>query len=133
MAGITDWPWRYWAACNPQALALTVEAQSWSWQRLASHCAALAVVFSRQGVNLDDIVTLRGKNSAAMLFSYLALLQCSARVLPLNPQLPAVLLSTQLHSLGVAHFLSVAPPDADFPVSCNPLHYPDNVADETQS
>lgn len=75
MAGITDWPWRYWAARNPQALALTVEAQSWSWQRLASHCAALAADFSRQGVNPDDIVALPGKNSAAMLFSYLTLLQ----------------------------------------------------------
>lgn len=52
-------------------------------------------------------------------------------MLPLNPQLPTALLSTLLPSLGVSHFLSVAPPDADFPVSCNPLHYPDNVTDET--
>ncbi|MCW2478358.1 o-succinylbenzoate--CoA ligase [Candidatus Symbiopectobacterium sp. NZEC135] len=127
MAGITDWPWRYWAARKPQTFALTVEAQAWSWQRLASHCEALAADFSRQGVNPDDIVALRGKNSATMLFSYLALLQCGARVLPLNPQLPASLLSTLLPSLGVAHWLSVAPPDDDAPVFCNPLHYPDSV------
>ncbi|MGL9734241.1 MAG: AMP-binding protein [Symbiopectobacterium sp.] len=110
-----------------------VKAQSWNWQRLASHCAALAVYFSRQGVNPDDIVALRGKNSAAILFRYLALLQCGARVFPLNPQLLAVLLFTLLPLLGVVHFLSVAPPAADFPVSYNPLNYPDNVADETPS
>ncbi|MGL9720537.1 o-succinylbenzoate--CoA ligase [Symbiopectobacterium sp.] len=133
MAGITDWPWRYWAARNPQALALTVEAQAWSWQRLASHCTSLAADFSRQGVNPNDIVALRGKNSAAMLFSYLALLQCGARVLPLNPQLPASLLSTLLPSLGVAYFLSVAPPDVDAPASCHPLHYPDSAIAETPS
>ncbi|WP_291968573.1 o-succinylbenzoate--CoA ligase [Candidatus Symbiopectobacterium sp.] len=133
MAGIKDWPWRYWAERKPQALALTVEAQAWSWQRLASHCTALAADFSRQGVNPDDIVALRGKNSAAMLFSYLALLQCGARVLPLNPQLPASLLSTLLPSLGVAYFLSVSPPDVDVPVTCHPLYYPESFTAETHS
>ncbi|MCW2487575.1 o-succinylbenzoate--CoA ligase [Candidatus Symbiopectobacterium sp. NZEC127] len=133
MAGITDWPWRHWAARKPQAFALTVEAQAWSWQQLSSHCAALAAAFSRQGVNPDDIVALRGKNSAAMLFSYLALLQCGARVLPLNPQLPASLLSTLLPSLGVTHFLSVAPAEDEPLTPFNQLHYPNNVTAETPS
>lgn len=127
MAGITDWPWRYWAVRKPQALALTVEAQAWSWQRLASHCEVLAAGFSQQGVNPDDIVALRGKNSAAMLFSYLALLQCGARVLPLNPQLPASLLSTLLPSLGVVHFLSVTPAEDGASTPFNQLHYPVSV------
>lgn len=133
MAVITDWPWRYWAARKPQAFALTVDAQAWSWQRLACHCTALAAAFSQQGVKPDDIVALRGKNSGAMLFSYLALLQCGARVLPLNPQLPASLLSTLLPQLGVVHFLSAAPAEDESPASFHHLHYPAVAAGERSS
>ncbi len=127
MAGITDWPWRYWAERKPQALALTVDAEAWSWRQLACHCAALADVYSQQGVRAGDIVALRGKNSAAILFSYLSLLQCGARVLPLNPQLPASLLSTLLPQLGVLHFLSVAPTEDEPSTAFNQLHHPDSV------
>ncbi|MCS6038461.1 hypothetical protein LNP20_02655 [Klebsiella pneumoniae subsp. pneumoniae] len=50
-------------------------------------------------------VALRAYNQPETLLAWLALLQCGARVLPLNPQLPAVLLQELLPALTVQHQL----------------------------
>ncbi|MEH2919819.1 o-succinylbenzoate--CoA ligase [Samsonia erythrinae] len=105
MAILTDWPWQYWASQTPDALALVEDDTHWDWQGLARRVDALAAKFTRQGVTADETVALRGKNSGQMLCCYLALLQCGARVLPLNPQLPEALTATLLPALDVAHGL----------------------------
>lgn len=132
MAGLTDWPWRHWAQHRPTQSALTIDETAWSWRRLAQHCDALAADFTRQGVAPDDIVALRGKNSAAMLLSYLALLQCGARVLPLNPRLPDALIATLLPQIGVRHLLVLSdiddPPASLTLPALHRLTYPDPVA-----
>lgn len=129
MASLTDWPWRHWAQQSPESVALTVDDVDWRWCTLAQHCDALADDFTRQGVAPDDIVALRGKNSAPLLLSYLALLQCGARVLPLNPQLPDTLIATLLPQINVRHLLNLAAAD-DLPPSLQPpvlnaLAYPE--------
>lgn len=43
--------------------------------------------------------------SPMLCWAWLALLQCGARVLPLNPQLPAPQLAELLPSLGLRHAL----------------------------
>lgn len=129
MAGLTDWPWHHWARHNPESVALTVEDVDWCWSALAQHCDALADDFMRQGVTPDDIVALRGKNSATMLLSYLALLQCGARVLPLNPQLPETLIAALLPQINVRHLLNLSAvgelPDSLQPPVLNALTYPE--------
>ncbi|MBO8133679.1 o-succinylbenzoate--CoA ligase [Dickeya fangzhongdai] len=107
MASLTDWPWRSWAASQPMAPALMDDDGIWSWQQLASHLNQLATGFVRQGVRPGMGVALRGKNSTDMLFCYLALLQCGARLLPLNPQLPDTLLDALLPALNIEYGLSV--------------------------
>lgn len=111
MAILTDWPWRHWANQTPQPVslhepvALIDDETRWSWQALAQQVDRLTQHFTQQGVAADSTVALRGKNSAQMLFSYLALLQCGARVLPLNPQLPDALTEALLPALHVAYGL----------------------------
>ncbi|WP_379057729.1 o-succinylbenzoate--CoA ligase [Pectobacterium brasiliense] len=117
MAILTDWPWRHWANQTPQlvslnepvslneSVALIDDETRWSWQSLAQRVDHLAAHFTQQGVMADSTVALRGKNSVQMLFSYLALLQCGVRVLPLNPQLPDALTEALLPTLNVAYGL----------------------------
>ncbi|MFW5409568.1 o-succinylbenzoate--CoA ligase [Pectobacterium brasiliense] len=111
MAILTDWPWRHWANQTPQpvslneSVALIDDETRWSWQSLALRVDRLAAHFTQQGVMADSTVVLRGKNSVQMLFSYLALLQCGVRVLPLNPQLPDALTEALLPTLNVAYGL----------------------------
>lgn len=107
MASLTDWPWRSWAASQPMAPALIDDDGVWSWQQLSGHLNKLASNFVRQGVQPGMGVVLRGKNSTDMLFCYLALLQCGARLLPLNPQLPDTLLDALLPALNIEYGLSV--------------------------
>ncbi|MCG8707048.1 o-succinylbenzoate--CoA ligase [Brenneria sp. 4F2] len=105
MAILNDWPWHYWAGKAPQRTALIDDDVRWSWRQVASRINQLAACFERQGVTPGCGVALRGKNSATMLFCYLALLQCGARLLPLNPQLPESLTHSLLRSLDIAYGL----------------------------
>ncbi|MCL2897525.1 o-succinylbenzoate--CoA ligase [Brenneria tiliae] len=105
MAILSDWPWHYWAERAPQGAALVEDDVRWSWRQTAERINQLAADFERQGVTPGCGVALRGKNSGAMLWCYLALLQCGARLLPLNPQLPASLTDALWDSLGVTYGL----------------------------
>ncbi|WP_038900596.1 o-succinylbenzoate--CoA ligase [Dickeya dadantii] len=129
MASLTDWPWRSWAASQPMAPALMDDDGIWSWQQLANHLNQLATGFVRQGVRPGMGVALRGKNSTEMLFCYLALLQCGARLLPLNPQLPDTLLDALLPALNIEYGLSMdgyAWPQSIIPLSLS-ASSPDDV------
>jgi O-succinylbenzoic acid--CoA ligase len=61
--------------------------------------------FRAQGVNEGEGVLLRAYNQPSALLAWLALLQCGARVLPLNPQLPPSLLAALLPSLDLRYAL----------------------------
>jgi O-succinylbenzoic acid--CoA ligase len=133
MAILTDWPWRHWASQTPQSVslnepaALIADETRWSWQTLARQVDSLVHHFTQQGVTADSTVALRGKNSVQMLFSYLALLQCGARVLPLNPQLPDAVTEALLPSLNVAYGLCLNDnpwPNAVLPLSLTPISLP---------
>ncbi|QTF09421.1 o-succinylbenzoate--CoA ligase [Brenneria izadpanahii] len=108
MAMLNDWPWRYWARETPQGVALIEENTRWSWPQAAERINQLAAGFEQQGVKPGCGVALRGKNSGTMLFCYLALLQCGARLLPLNPQLPESLTLPLLRSLDVTYGLCLS-------------------------
>ncbi|AIA70172.1 O-succinylbenzoic acid--CoA ligase [Pectobacterium atrosepticum SCRI1043] len=128
MAILTDWPWRYWASQTPQPVplnepvALIDDETRWSWQMLAQRVDRLAEHFAQQGVTAESTVALRGKNSVPMLCSYLALLQCGARALPLNPQLPDTLTEVLLPALNVACGLCLN--DKPWPDSVRTLSLP---------
>ncbi|UVO09549.1 o-succinylbenzoate--CoA ligase [Pectobacterium polonicum] len=122
MAILTDWPWRHWASQIPQSVALIEDETCWSWQSLAQRVDHLAEHFTQQGVTVDSTVALRGKNSVQMLFSYLALLQCGVRVLPLNPQLPDALSEALLPALKVTYGLCLN--DKSWPKAVRSLSLP---------
>ena len=89
----SDWPWRHWRQQRGEAHALRLNERRLSWRELCAQIDALAGGFHAQGVRDGDGVLLRAYNQPDALLAWLALLQCGARVLPLNPQLPAPLLA----------------------------------------
>ncbi|WON75635.1 o-succinylbenzoate--CoA ligase [Serratia sp. UGAL515B_01] len=106
MAQLNDWPWRHWATQRPEATAVIFGRQQVSWWVLQRQVEALAAEFQHQGVLPGHGVALCGKNSYFLLLAYLALLQCGARLLPLNPKLPEALLATLLPDLDIAFAFS---------------------------
>lgn len=101
MVQLDNWPWHYWAKHRPQATAFIDRQYSYRWFELAQSVDRIAAAFSEQGVTENSGVALLGKNSGDLLFSYLAVLQLGARVLPLNPQLPSALLAELLPHLTI--------------------------------
>lgn len=99
------WPWQHWRAERRDAVALRTSHESVTWQQLCERVDALAAGFYQQGVREGAGVALCAKNSPQAVFAWLALLQCGARVLPLNPQLPAPLLAQLLPALSLEHAL----------------------------
>lgn len=81
-------PWRYWATYSPQSVALRTESATLSWQQLAHSVALRAAHLAECGVSEGCAVALVGRNSPALLLNYLAVIECGARVVPINPQLP---------------------------------------------
>ncbi len=92
----TDWPWRHWRAQNADKPALRLNGQPLSWGQLCQRIDALASGFAQQGVKEGDGVMLQAHNHPDTLLAWLALLQCGARLLPVNPQLPRPLLEVLL-------------------------------------
>ncbi|HEY4469392.1 MAG TPA: o-succinylbenzoate--CoA ligase [Klebsiella sp.] len=115
----SDWPWRHWRQLRGKAQALRLNEQHLSWQELCAKIDTLAAGFHAQGIRDGDSVLLRAYNQPTALLAWLALLQCGARVLPLNPQLPAPLLAQLLPSLDLRHALVLN--GGDLPVKLNPL------------
>lgn len=103
-----DWPWRHWREQRPDAVAIRSGDEILSWQALCERVDALASGFAAQGVQCGDGVMLRACNHPLTLLSWLALLQCGARILPVNPQLPDTLLRELLPSMTLRHALDLA-------------------------
>lgn len=105
-----DFPWQHWAKIRGAEPALTLGDESLSWRELCQQVDTLADGFYQQGVREGQGVVLRSKNSPEMLLAFLALWQCGARVLPLNPQLPESLLEQLLPDLTISHGLAFGSP-----------------------
>ncbi|MBS1206528.1 MAG: 2-succinylbenzoate-CoA ligase [Proteobacteria bacterium] len=103
----TDWPWRHWRQVRGDQIAVRLEQQALNWRELCARIDALASGFACQGVNAGDGVMLRARNHPHTLLAWLALLQCGARVLPVNPQLPSVLLDALLPQLTLRFALDL--------------------------
>ncbi|BCU49419.1 2-succinylbenzoate--CoA ligase [Citrobacter amalonaticus] len=78
-----------------------------SWRTLCTRIDALASGFAAQGVTEGCGVMLRAWNHPQTLLAWLALLQCGARILPVNPQLPHALLATLLPDLTLQFALDL--------------------------
>lgn len=102
-----DWPWRHWRTLQGEQAAIRLEQQSLSWHELCARIDRLASGLARQGVQSGDGVMLRARNQPETLLAWLALLQCGARVLPLNPQLPATQLEALLGQLTLRFALDL--------------------------
>ncbi len=100
-----DYPWRHWRTLRPRAQALRLGDEILDWQQLCQRIDALAAGFAAQNVQPDDGVLLRAYNNPQTLLAWLALLQCGARVLPVNPQLPRELVAALLPQFSLRHAL----------------------------
>lgn len=103
----SDWPWRYWRQVQGEAPALRLNDEVLSWCTLCTRIDALASGFAAQGVTEGCGVMLRAWNHPQTLLAWLALLQCGARILPVNPQLPHALLATLLPDLTLQFALDL--------------------------
>jgi len=103
----TDWPWRHWRTHRGNQPAIRLGMQSLTWRELCAQLDALASGFARQGLNAGDGVMLRARNHPDTLLVWLALLQCGARVLPVNPQLPEALLNALLPQMTLQFVLNM--------------------------
>ena len=92
----TDWPWRHWRTRRADKPALRLDDVTLSWTQLGKRIDRLAAGFQSQGVADGDGVMLLAHNHPQTLLAWLALLQCGARILPVNPQLPRPLLDVLL-------------------------------------
>lgn len=108
MAELTQWPWHAWASKTPFAIAIKSAGKAWCWQDLQQRVDSLSAGFVQQGVAEGRGVALRGKNSLNALLCYLALIQAGARLLPLNPQLPAALCDPLLPQLNIDFILDLS-------------------------
>lgn len=103
----TDWPWRHWRQVRSQAPALRLNDEVLSWRALCERIDALADGFAAQGVREGDGVLLRAGNQPRTLLAWLALMQCGARILPVNPQFPQTLLEALLPELTLRFALTL--------------------------
>ncbi len=103
----TDWPWRHWRQVRSRAPALRLNDEVLSWHALCERIDALAGGFAAQGVREGDGVLLRAGNQPRTLLAWLALMQCGARVLPVNPQLPQTLLEALVPKLTLRFALTL--------------------------
>ncbi len=101
----TDWPWRHWRTQRAEKPALRLDDDALTWQQLCARIDSLAAGFHRQGVQEGDGVMLLAHNHPQTLLAWLALLQCGARILPVNPQLPRPLLDVLLPQMTLRHAL----------------------------
>ncbi|MDU1272465.1 MAG: AMP-binding protein, partial [Escherichia coli] len=95
----SDWPWRHWRQVRGEAIALRLNDEQLNWRELCARVDESATGFAAQGVVEGSGVMLRAWNTPQTLLAWLALLQCGARVLPVNPQLPQPLLEELLPNL----------------------------------
>ncbi|HBC8786332.1 MULTISPECIES: o-succinylbenzoate--CoA ligase [Citrobacter] len=102
-----DWPWRHWQQVRAEVPALRLNDEVLSWSELCTRVDHLASGFAAQGVEEGDGVLLRAWNHPRALLAWLALLQCGARVLPVNPQLPQSLLDALVPGLTLRFALDL--------------------------
>jgi len=103
----TDWPWRHWRQARTDAPALRLNDEVLRWSELCTRVDRLASGFAAQGVGEGDGILLRAWNHPRPLLAWLALLQCGARVLPVNPQLPQSLLDALVPELTLRFALDL--------------------------
>ncbi|AWF40159.1 TPA: o-succinylbenzoate--CoA ligase [Proteus mirabilis] len=108
VVNFTQWPWHHWAQLNPNETAIIFGDSPITWQQLSCHINQLANHLAKQGVNTKSTVLLRGKNHIHVVFTLLAVFQCGAKVLPLDPQLPKSLLDDLLPHLNIDFYADLS-------------------------
>jgi len=98
-----DWPWRHWREVRGDAQAIRLGDETLSWRELCARIDVLAAGFREQNVQPDQAVMLRASNHPDTLLVWLALWQCGARVLHVNPQLPGALVDVLIPQLSLQH------------------------------
>lgn len=91
-------PLKRWAQQSPSLLALSTPQAQYTWQQLAAKVECVAASLRVQGVAKNQVLTCVGKNSAELVFTYLACMEIGAICALAMPQTKAEL-ETKLDAL----------------------------------
>ncbi len=91
--------WRHWRQLRGEAQALRLNDRLLTWREPCARVDALAAGFAAQGVMEGQGVALRAYNQPETLLPGWHCCSAGRGVLPLNPQLPEVLLQELLPAL----------------------------------
>ncbi|MDR0588310.1 MAG: AMP-binding protein, partial [Burkholderiales bacterium] len=98
--------WQYHAKREPNSTAVFLNQRPLTWGNLSVIIDRIAASFARQGVTEGDGILLRGNNSFQLLTAYLAGLQIGARVLPMNPKMPAAVVERIILKTNIGFYWS---------------------------
>ena len=92
----------HWAACTPQAPALTTATEELTYEQLADQVARCGNWLAEQGVQAGDRVVVVGHNTAAWIVHYLSVLSLGAVIASANNRLNPSQFAEQVQLLGAA-------------------------------
>ncbi|NVJ56957.1 MAG: o-succinylbenzoate--CoA ligase [Vibrionaceae bacterium] len=91
-------PLKKWAQESPSLLALSTPEGQYTWQQLAAKVERVTASLRAQGIVKNQVLTCVGKNSAELVFTYLACMEIGAICALTMPQTKAEL-ETKLEAL----------------------------------
>lgn len=94
------------AAISPNSIALEFEDEQVSYKELVKKTNQLANYFLAQGLSPGQIAAVSMERTPNLIASLLAILQCGAAYLPLDPKFPAARLQFMLEDSGASFLLT---------------------------
>jgi amino acid adenylation domain-containing protein len=89
-------------AATPQAVALTTQAESWTYARLEQQAATLRAALRRRGVVRGAVVGVMCERGSHLVLALVALLTQAVTYVPLDPQQPDARLARMAQRSGCA-------------------------------
>ncbi|MFD2170714.1 amino acid adenylation domain-containing protein [Tumebacillus lipolyticus] len=114
---------------TPDAVAVELSAESWTYRELNEQANRLAHLLKRYGVGPDVIVGIFLDRSLAMMAAFLAVFKAGGAYLPLDPSTPPERMSFLLQDAGAALVLTTSTLGDRVPASDLPQIVLDGQAD----
>jgi amino acid adenylation domain-containing protein len=118
---------------TPSALACSFEGETLTYAQLITRARAIAAGLQRAGVEREEVVGVVATRSIDLLPALLAVMLAGCAYAPLDPTLPAPLLSSMIDTCGIRHIIAPnghAGPFAGF--ACTTASAADLAASESE-
>ncbi|KAF2328719.1 polyketide synthase [Flavobacterium ginsenosidimutans] len=120
------------AEASPNSMALEFEDQQISYQELAKKINQTANYFLAQGLSPGQFVAVSMERNPNLIVSLLAILQCGAAYLPLDPKFPTERLEFMLEDSEASFLLTTRSLSTSLPNSSKTLFIEDVLASLSQ-